>query len=34
VRRWQKSEGLPQTGEVALGRVVFVPGARRITAFM
>jgi peptidoglycan hydrolase-like protein with peptidoglycan-binding domain len=32
VRRWQKSEGLPQTGEVQLGRVVFSPGARRVTA--
>jgi peptidoglycan hydrolase-like protein with peptidoglycan-binding domain len=32
VRRWQKAEGLPQTGEVELGRVVFAPTARRITA--
>jgi len=32
VRRWQKSEGLPQTGEVQLGRVVFAAGARRVTA--
>jgi peptidoglycan hydrolase-like protein with peptidoglycan-binding domain len=32
VRRWQKAGGLPQTGEVQLGRVVFAPGARRITA--
>jgi peptidoglycan hydrolase-like protein with peptidoglycan-binding domain len=32
VRRWQKTEGLPQTGEVELGRVVFAPGARRVTA--
>jgi peptidoglycan hydrolase-like protein with peptidoglycan-binding domain len=32
VRRWQKGEGLPQTGEVELGRVVFAPGARRVTA--
>jgi peptidoglycan hydrolase-like protein with peptidoglycan-binding domain len=32
VRRWQESEHLPKTGEVELGRVVFAPGARRITA--
>jgi peptidoglycan hydrolase-like protein with peptidoglycan-binding domain len=32
VRRWQKAEGLPQTGEVELGRVLFADGARRITA--
>lgn len=32
VRRWQKAEGLPQTGEVELGRVVFAPSARRVTA--
>jgi peptidoglycan hydrolase-like protein with peptidoglycan-binding domain len=32
VRRWQKAEGLPQTGEVELGRVIFAPSARRVTA--
>jgi multidrug efflux system membrane fusion protein len=32
VRRWQQAEGLPQTGEVELGRVVFAPSARRVTA--
>jgi membrane fusion protein, multidrug efflux system len=32
VRRWQESEGLPRTGEVELGRVTFVSGARRVTA--
>jgi peptidoglycan hydrolase-like protein with peptidoglycan-binding domain len=31
VRRWQKAEGLPQTGRVELGRIDFAPGARRIT---
>jgi peptidoglycan hydrolase-like protein with peptidoglycan-binding domain len=32
VRRWQESEHLPQTGKVELGRIVFAPGARRVTA--
>jgi hypothetical protein len=32
VRRWQHAEGLPETGEVELGRIVFVPGPRRVTA--
>ncbi|MGD0456072.1 MAG: peptidoglycan-binding protein, partial [Solirubrobacteraceae bacterium] len=32
VKRWQKAEGLAQTGEVELGRVIFAPGARRVTA--
>jgi peptidoglycan hydrolase-like protein with peptidoglycan-binding domain len=32
VRRWQHAEGMPETGKVELGRIVFVPGARRVTA--
>ncbi|HEV7942041.1 MAG TPA: peptidoglycan-binding protein [Solirubrobacteraceae bacterium] len=32
VRRWQQAEELPQTGEVELGRMVFAPSARRVTA--
>ncbi len=32
VRRWQHAEGLPETGVVELGRIVFAPGARRVTA--
>lgn len=30
VRRWQASLGLPQSGSVELGQVVFTPGAARI----
>lgn len=30
VRHWQRDLGLPQTGEVELGRVVFAPGEIRI----
>jgi hypothetical protein len=32
VRDWQESEGLEETGRVELGRVVFLPGARRVGA--
>jgi peptidoglycan hydrolase-like protein with peptidoglycan-binding domain len=32
VRRFQHAEGLSETGKVELGRVVFAPGARRVTA--
>src|SRR5437899_1170804 len=32
VRRWQSANGLPETGKVELGRVLFTPGARRVTA--
>ena len=30
VTDWQESAGLPETGAVELGRIVFLPGARRI----
>ncbi|MEA2218651.1 MAG: hypothetical protein QOJ35_1277, partial [Solirubrobacteraceae bacterium] len=32
VKRWQGDKGLAQTGTIALGRVVFAPGDRRISA--
>lgn len=30
VKRWQKNLGLPRTGQVELGRVLFAPGAIRV----
>jgi hypothetical protein len=30
VRRWQEDKGLPRTGSVEPGQIVFLPGARRI----
>lgn len=33
VRRWQRAAGLPVTGSVPLGQVVFLPDAVRISAF-
>jgi hypothetical protein len=32
VRRWQAANGLAQTGKVEVGRVLFAPAARRVTA--
>lgn len=31
VERWQASLGEKQTGKIALGRIVFLPGAQRVT---
>jgi Putative peptidoglycan binding domain len=32
VQRWQRKLGLPQTGEILLGEVVFKPGPMRVTS--
>jgi peptidoglycan hydrolase-like protein with peptidoglycan-binding domain len=32
VNRWKKAHGLTQNGQVELGRIVFLPGSRRVTA--
>jgi peptidoglycan hydrolase-like protein with peptidoglycan-binding domain len=32
VKRWQHALGLPETGQVDLGRVVFLPGPARVSA--
>ena len=32
VQRWQKARGLPVTGEILLGEVVFEPGPIRVTS--
>jgi peptidoglycan hydrolase-like protein with peptidoglycan-binding domain len=34
VKRWQKARGLPATGEILLGEVVFEPGPIRVTSVM
>ncbi|MEU9256212.1 peptidoglycan-binding protein [Streptomyces sp. NPDC048270] len=30
IKRWQKNTGLPPTGKIELGRIVFAPGALRV----